>query len=148
MDRQVSSAMVGRDRELNRLELQVMKVVNGEGSVVNIIGEAGIGKSRLMAELRRREVMKKVTLLEGRAISIGRNLSFHPIIDLLKQWAGISEEDPEATGLRQAGPDHPGDPPGGGRGDPALRGHPHGDEARRESMPNGSRGSRGRPWRS
>ena len=94
-DRQVSSAMVGRDQELNRLELQVMKVINGEGSVVNIIGEAGIGKSRLMAELRQGEVMQKVNLLEGRAISIGRNLSFHPLIDLLKQWAGISEEDSE-----------------------------------------------------
>ena len=97
LDRQVSSLMVGRDRELNRLELQVMKVINGEGSVVSIIGEAGIGKSRLMAELRRREVMRKVTLLEGRAISIGRNLSFHPLIDLLKHWAGISEEDSEAA---------------------------------------------------
>jgi class 3 adenylate cyclase/tetratricopeptide (TPR) repeat protein len=97
LDRQVSSAMVGRDQELDRLELQVKKVVNGEGSVVHISGEAGIGKSRLLAELRRREVMKKVTLLEGRAISIGRNLSFHPIIDLLKQWAGISEEDSEAA---------------------------------------------------
>jgi class 3 adenylate cyclase len=96
-DRQVSSAMVGRDRELDRLELQVMKVVNGEGSVVNIIGEAGIGKSRLMAELRHREVIQKVTLLEGRAISIGRNLSFYPLIDLLKQWAGISEEDSETA---------------------------------------------------
>ena len=97
LDRQVSSAMVGRDRELNRLELQVMKVVNGEGSVVHIIGEAGIGKSRLMAELRQREVIRKVNLLEGRAISIGKNLSFHPLIDLLKQWAGISEEDAEAA---------------------------------------------------
>ena len=94
-DRQVSSAMVGRDQELNRLELQVMKVINGEGSVVNVVGEAGIGKSRLMAELRQSEVMQKVTLLEGRAISIGRNLSFHPLIDLLKQWAVISEEDSE-----------------------------------------------------
>jgi hypothetical protein len=63
LDRQVSSAMVGRDRELNRLELQVMKVVNGEGSVVHISGEAGIRKSRLLAELRRREVMQKVALL-------------------------------------------------------------------------------------
>jgi class 3 adenylate cyclase len=45
LDRQVSSAMVGRDQELNRIELQVMKVVNGEGSVISIIGEAGIGKS-------------------------------------------------------------------------------------------------------
>jgi class 3 adenylate cyclase len=94
-DRHVSSEMVGRDKELDRLELQVMKVINGEGSVVNIVGEAGIGKSRLIAELRKREVMKKVTLLEGRAISIGRNLSFHPIIDLLKQWAGVAEDDSE-----------------------------------------------------
>ena len=37
--------------------------------------------------------MGRVTLLEGRAISVGKNLSFHPIIDLLKQWAGIAEDD-------------------------------------------------------
>jgi len=85
--------MVGRDKELDRLELQIMKAVNGEGSVVNVIGEAGIGKSRLIAELKERDVIKRVTLLEGRAISIGKNLSFHPIIDLLKQWAGIAEDD-------------------------------------------------------
>jgi class 3 adenylate cyclase len=98
-DRQIFSEMVGRDTELDRLELQVMKVINGEGSVVNVVGEAGIGKSRLIAELRRREVMKKVMFLEGRAISIGRQLSFHPIINLLRQWAGIAEGDPESTGF-------------------------------------------------
>jgi predicted ATPase len=91
--------MVGRDRELDRLELQVLKAVNGEGSIVNIIGEAGIGKSRLVAELKNREVMKRVTLLEGRAISTGRNLSFHPIIDLLKQWARIGEDDAGAAAI-------------------------------------------------
>ena len=93
--RQVFSEMVGRDRELAKLELQVMKAINGEGSVVNVVGEAGIGKSRLMAELKKRDVMQRVTLLEGRAISIGKNLSFHPIIDLLKQWVGIAEDDSE-----------------------------------------------------
>ncbi len=98
-NRKVSSDMVGRDKELDRLELQVLKAVNGEGSVVNIIGEAGIGKSRLIAELKNREVMKRVTLLEGRAISFGKNLSFHPVIDLLKQWAGISEDDPTVDAL-------------------------------------------------
>jgi class 3 adenylate cyclase/tetratricopeptide (TPR) repeat protein len=94
-ERKIYSRMFGRDNELNRLELQVIKAINGEGSVINIIGEAGIGKSRLLAELKNREVMKSVTLLEGRAISIGKNLSFHPIIDLLKQCAGIRSDDEE-----------------------------------------------------
>ncbi|MFH1116423.1 MAG: AAA family ATPase [Pseudomonadota bacterium] len=99
LDRMVSSELVGRQSELDKLELQVMKAVNGEGSVVNIIGEAGIGKSRLVAELKRREVMKRVSVLEGRAVSVGRNLSFHPIIDLLGQWAGIAEGDPAQAAL-------------------------------------------------
>ncbi|MBI4766289.1 MAG: AAA family ATPase [Deltaproteobacteria bacterium] len=94
-ERLIYSRLVGRDNELNRLELQVMKAINGQGSVVNIIGEAGIGKSRLLAELKNREVMKRVTLLEGRAVSIGKNLSFHPIIDLFKQWADIRNDDGE-----------------------------------------------------
>jgi class 3 adenylate cyclase/tetratricopeptide (TPR) repeat protein len=94
-ERRIYSTMVGREIDLNRLEFQVTKAINGEGSVVNIIGEAGIGKSRLLAELKRREVMKRVTLLEGRAISIGRNLSFHPVIELLKHWAMIRRDDGE-----------------------------------------------------
>lgn len=99
LDRQIFSKMVGRDKELNLLEIQVLKAVNGEGSVVNIIGEAGIGKSRLVAELKNSEIMNRITLLEGRAMSMGRNLSFHPVIDLLKQWAKIREDDSEATAL-------------------------------------------------
>lgn len=95
-ERMIYSEMVGRYKELHRLELQVMKAINGEGSVINIIGEAGIGKSRLIAELKKREIMKEVPFFEGRAISIGRNLNFHPIIDLLKQWAQIKENDGEA----------------------------------------------------
>ncbi|MBC2713832.1 MAG: AAA family ATPase [Desulfobacteraceae bacterium] len=97
LDRQIYSEMVGRDEDLNTLELQVMKAIKGEGSVINIIGEAGIGKSRLVSELRNSPLKKRVTLLEGRAISIGRNLSFHPIINLLKHWARIKDDDNTAT---------------------------------------------------
>ena len=96
-DRMISSAMVGRDTELNKLEFQIMKAINGEGSIVNVIGEAGIGKSRLIAELKNRDVMKRVTLLEGRAISMGANLGYHLIINLLKNWAQITEEDTEVA---------------------------------------------------
>jgi len=94
--RMIFSTIVGRQRELDTLELQVFKVINGESSIVNVIGEAGIGKSRLLAELRSKEEIKRVILLEGRAMSIGKGLSFHPLISLLKDWAGIKEEDNEA----------------------------------------------------
>ncbi len=96
---QDKSEMVGRDKELSMLEFQVIKAIMGEGSVVNVLGEAGVGKSRLIAELKKCEAMKRVTILEGRAISIGKNLSFHPVIDLLKNWARISEGDSEIARL-------------------------------------------------
>jgi class 3 adenylate cyclase len=115
-ERIIYSEMVGRDTELNKLELQVMKAINGEGSVVNIIGEAGIGKSRLVAELKKREMIKSVKVLEGRAISIGRNLSFHPITDLLGQWMGIRQDDDQVeafyklqNGLRNLFPEEVGE---------------------------------------
>ena len=104
-ERAIYSKMVGRDRELEKLEFQVKEAIKGQGSIVNIIGEAGIGKSRLVAELKGRRIMESVTLLEGRAVSIGRNLSFHPIIDLLKQWTTIRGDDDPGTAfdkLRQA----------------------------------------------
>ena len=100
-ERMIYSEMVGREKELDKLEFQVMKAINGEGSIVNIIGEAGIGKSRLVAELKGREVMKRITYLEGRAVSIGRNLPFHPIIDLLKHWARIGEADGETIAFEK-----------------------------------------------
>jgi class 3 adenylate cyclase/tetratricopeptide (TPR) repeat protein len=99
LERQIFFKMVGRDKDLNKLELQVMKAIDGQGSIVNIIGEAGIGKSRLIAELKKKDVMKNVVILEGKAISIGRNLSFHPIINLLKHWSRIKDDDSDVIAL-------------------------------------------------
>ena len=96
-ERVVYSEMVGRDEELALLELHVMKAVNGQGSIVNIVGEAGIGKSRLLTELKKRDAIKWTTVLEGRATSIGKRLSFHPIIDIVRRWSGIIHEDSSTT---------------------------------------------------
>lgn len=93
------SDMIGRDKELDQLKLQVLKVINGEGSIVNVIGEAGIGKSRLIDELIKIDDFKKVLLLEGRASSISENFSYFPIIDILKNWAKIKEEDSDTDAL-------------------------------------------------
>lgn len=100
-ERMIQSEMVGRTGELDRLRLHVLKVINGEGSIVNVIGEAGIGKSRLITELRSTDEVEKVTFLQSRALSIGSNLSFHPLIEILKNWAGFKEEDSSADSVRR-----------------------------------------------
>lgn len=99
LGRMIQSELVGRERERNQVELQIKKVINGEGSIVNLIGEAGIGKSRLCAEVYREPYMERVTLLEGRALSVGRTLSYYPVIEILKHWAAITEEDEEQRAL-------------------------------------------------
>ncbi len=91
--RMISSAMVGRDKELRVFEKQFMQLINGRGSVVGIVGKAGIGKSRLLTEIRQNDMLERVAVFEGRALSNGQNLSFHPIIQIIKSWAGIKEED-------------------------------------------------------
>jgi len=96
-ERKIASEMVGRGREAGQLESLIKKLIAGKGSVVNIVGKAGIGKSRLVAEMKVQPLMEKALLLEGRAMSTGKNLSYHPIIDLLKSWADISEDDPPAV---------------------------------------------------
>jgi class 3 adenylate cyclase/tetratricopeptide (TPR) repeat protein len=97
----ISSPIVGREKELDVLNLQVLRLINGQGGIVTVTGEAGIGKSRLMAEFRRTDMAKRVLLLEGRAISVGRSLSFYPIIDALKHWSGIRDSDIESEAQRK-----------------------------------------------
>ncbi len=93
--RTVHSEIVGRKKEIELLELKVNNLATGKGAIINIVGEAGIGKSRIIVELKDRRIIKHVSVFEGRSISIGRNLSFHPIIDLLRNWAKIKENDSE-----------------------------------------------------
>ena len=92
-ERPQGSGIVGRDWELKKIEKLILDAIRGRGAVINVLGEAGIGKSRLIAELKEWPVMQQVTLLEGQAISIGKNLSFHPVIDILKSWAAITDND-------------------------------------------------------
>jgi len=91
--RKIVSEMVGRSSEMEQLEGLIRNLAAGKGSIVNIVGKAGIGKSRLVAEIKVQPIMEKVLLLEGRAVSTGQNLSFHPITNLIKNWAGITEDD-------------------------------------------------------
>src|SRR5262249_26476040 len=91
------SPFVGRERELATLEALFTQVDVGQGQVVGIVGEAGQGKSRLLYEFRQRLQDKRVTYLEGRCLSYGSTIPYHPLIDVLRHNCGISETDsPEA----------------------------------------------------
>jgi class 3 adenylate cyclase/tetratricopeptide (TPR) repeat protein len=91
----VATRMVGREAELATLANRLRRLSNGQGGIVGIVGEAGLGKSRLLAELLQLEPARHVTVLEGRALAIGQGLSFHPFVDLLQRWAGIADADDE-----------------------------------------------------
>ncbi len=97
----ITSQMVGRQKDLKIIEDAVKQLLNGRGGVVNIEGIAGIGKSRLMAEVREKEIMHNVAFFEGRALSEGKNLSFHPIIQIIKSWSGIKEDDNPALSYQK-----------------------------------------------
>jgi class 3 adenylate cyclase/tetratricopeptide (TPR) repeat protein len=86
---------VGRARELQTLHECFVRAQAGQGKVVFLVGEAGIGKSRLLLEFRRQLVEEDSTWLEGHAMSFGRSMAFHPLIDLLKRNFRIDEDDSE-----------------------------------------------------
>ena len=71
------------------------KLQTGRGQIATIFGEAGIGKSRLLAEIHRREG-KDLTWLEGRSFAFSRSLGYGAFLDLLRRFAGIVDEDTEA----------------------------------------------------
>jgi tetratricopeptide (TPR) repeat protein len=87
---------VGRDRELQLLFECFEKARAGDGQVVFIVGEPGIGKSRLLLEFRRR-LGDEATWLEGRSMSFGRSTALHPLIDMLRRNFRIEEGDAEGT---------------------------------------------------
>jgi class 3 adenylate cyclase/tetratricopeptide (TPR) repeat protein len=90
---QALSQFVGRERELSTLEELFAQVKSGQGQVVGIVAEAGQGKSRLLYEFRQLLENKPVTYLEGRCLSYGSSIPYHPIIDIVRNNCGISEGD-------------------------------------------------------
>ena len=87
------SHFVGRARELADLETLLAQVENGQGHIVGIVGEAGLGKSRLVHEFRQHLHGKRLTYLEGRCLSYGRAIPYLPLLDLLRHNCGITEAD-------------------------------------------------------
>ncbi len=100
----LGSPLVGREGELNALRVRVEQLRDGHGGFVAVVGEAGLGKSRLLAELQHdgaTEGSPSVTWLEGRAISYGKGISYYPWRAIIRQSVGAHEGDAPETVRRK-----------------------------------------------
>ena len=84
----VSGKLLGRVRELTELERALDRLQSGEPWIVQIVGEPGIGKSRLLSELARRAAARGYLVLEGRAAEFEREIPFAVVVDALNDYAG------------------------------------------------------------
>jgi class 3 adenylate cyclase/tetratricopeptide (TPR) repeat protein len=91
------TSFVGREREIELLRDSFERAREGRGQVVSIVAEAGVGKSRLLYEFRKTLAEEDVATLEGKCLSYGRGMAYHPLIDILRSGLEIreGEEEPE-----------------------------------------------------
>jgi class 3 adenylate cyclase/tetratricopeptide (TPR) repeat protein len=91
------SRFVGREEEMKVLEAALARALAGAGQVVGIVGEAGVGKSRLGYELAERCRARGVRFMEAHAPSHGKVIPLLPWIDLYRSYFGITPEDGDET---------------------------------------------------
>jgi eukaryotic-like serine/threonine-protein kinase len=87
------SPFTGRDRELAELQRALDYALAGEGQVVGLAGDPGIGKSRLASEFIRL-AEPSATILEGRCLSYGAGIPYLPIFELVRNACGIAVNEP------------------------------------------------------
>jgi len=91
---ETAAAFVGRQPEMLKMqEIFTRLREQRQGGIAFIIGNAGVGKSRLLAEVKRAYLTEKMYWLKGRGLSYSKLISYWPFIEILRSYAGITEED-------------------------------------------------------
>ena len=92
---------VGRLHQVAALDALAAHVRAGKGQAISIVGEPGIGKSRLLYECAQQVgIPSGMTLLEGRCVSYGSLVPYLPLVELIRTHCGVGEGDsPEAMRL-------------------------------------------------
>ena len=84
---------VGRDAELDQLRRARRLAGDGHGQLAAVVGEAGVGKSRLVYEFTHSHRLQGWRILECASVSYGKATSYSPVIDLLKGYFKIQDRD-------------------------------------------------------
>ena len=85
--------LVGREREVGVLHDCLARVKTGRGQVVGVVGEAGVGKSRLLYEFRKSLEGERVTLLEGHCVAYGQATPYLSVLEIVRTNFEIEEDD-------------------------------------------------------
>ena len=84
---------VGRAKEMAVLTEALEKARSGSGQVVGIVGEAGVGKSRIILEMKC--LFPDTAMLEGQCLHYGGSMAYLPFLDILRSYFGIKEGERE-----------------------------------------------------
>jgi class 3 adenylate cyclase/tetratricopeptide (TPR) repeat protein len=84
---------VGRAPELDTLQQALARAGSGHGQVVALVGEAGVGKSRLVYEFLHAQHTQGWLTLASSSVSYGKATPYLPVLDLLKGYCGIDSRD-------------------------------------------------------
>jgi class 3 adenylate cyclase/tetratricopeptide (TPR) repeat protein len=88
---------VGRQQELVALQQALERAGAGHGQVVAVVGEAGVGKSRLVYEFVHSHHTPGWSVLESASVSYGKATPYFPVLDLLKRYVHIDDHDDTRT---------------------------------------------------
>ena len=91
------SPFVGRATEMDVLGRALEKARAGQGEIVAIVGDAGIGKSRLLHEFRQTLAGEKLSYLEGFCVAYAASVPFLPVLQILRATCHISDSDGPAV---------------------------------------------------
>ncbi len=111
---------VGRTAEMNHLVQAMARAGEGHGQLVAVLGEAGVGKSRLCHEFTHSAGARQWVVLETGAVSYARGPSWSPVVDLLRQYFRIESRDDHARIREKVGEGLMGLDPALARYHPAL----------------------------
>lgn len=91
------SPSVGRQQELATLQAVLAQVGAGQGQVVGIVGEPGLGKSRLLSEFCHSLRGRRLTYLAASCLSYTQAIPYLPMRELLRHHCGITQDEPPAA---------------------------------------------------
>jgi class 3 adenylate cyclase/tetratricopeptide (TPR) repeat protein len=88
---------VGRQTELAALQQAMERAGTSHGQVVALVGEAGVGKSRLVYEFVRSHQTQAWRVLESASVSYGKATPYFPVLELLRHYGHVEEHDDPRT---------------------------------------------------